>query len=504
MTRERSGYKTIAVNTIKPLPAALGALAVVAALFMGFFNLGGWLMNDDEGTYLYDAWRVSLGEIPYRDFFVSQTPLSFYPVAGLFKAFGPSVWAARALSYLCVLGAAALLVRMSRRFFAIDPLISIVAGFIFLFTKHVYFLGRMFMPDNAMLILSMAALYFALKSESDGAPNAQGRAVFLFGIFAGLAALAKLNALLLVAGYLLFLLIKGMRKASPAGNAAGRGAVALSGFFLTFGLPYALMLIAIPGTFHATIVFHAAKEKAAGALLTLAFSRIVHFVGNHNYGLILPAIAALFAGPIFKNMKRGLLLCMFSAVLLQVFLPGEFYIRYAVFALAPLALLAAGGIQAVVRMKKIRLVFLPAAAALILLSLAPSFSPKKLVARDEGTRALAALVERTTGPGDYIFGDDTGINFLARRPCPPRLTDVSGAMTRSGQIRAEDIRAECERFRVALILVETAGPAHHLKNLKDYGAFEAYLKESYQFVTAVDREFLRVEVYRRLSSRTVF
>src|SRR5512138_3838835 len=87
----------------------LAAVLVALALFMGFWNLDGWLMNDDEGTYLYGAWRVSLGEFPYRDFFLSQTPLGLVLGAGVFKAFGPSVWAARALSYALILGSAILI-----------------------------------------------------------------------------------------------------------------------------------------------------------------------------------------------------------------------------------------------------------------------------------------------------------------------------------------------------------------------------------------------------------
>jgi hypothetical protein len=56
------------------LPAALIALV----LFMGLYNLGGDLMNDDEGTYLYASWRVSLGEVPRL-------------TRGLMRTSGPSV-----------------------------------------------------------------------------------------------------------------------------------------------------------------------------------------------------------------------------------------------------------------------------------------------------------------------------------------------------------------------------------------------------------------------------
>ena len=68
----------------------LSAALIGLALFWGFYKPGGYLMNDDEGAYFCGAWRVSLREVPYRDFFVSQTPLSFYLGAALFKVFGSS------------------------------------------------------------------------------------------------------------------------------------------------------------------------------------------------------------------------------------------------------------------------------------------------------------------------------------------------------------------------------------------------------------------------------
>jgi hypothetical protein len=74
------------------IPAVLIALV----LFMGFYNLG---------------------EVPYRDFFVVQMPLSIYLTAGLFRLFGPEVWWARAASFLLILGTGFLICAASIKFF---------------------------------------------------------------------------------------------------------------------------------------------------------------------------------------------------------------------------------------------------------------------------------------------------------------------------------------------------------------------------------------------------
>jgi 4-amino-4-deoxy-L-arabinose transferase-like glycosyltransferase len=478
-------------------PAAL----VLLALFMGFYNLGGDLMNDDEGTYLYSSWRVSLGDVPYRDFFVSQAPASFYLGAAVFKIFGATVPAARALSFLFILGTACLIIRASRKFFHFSADLAFLAAAVFLFTKHIYFLGRMFMPDNAMLFFSTAALYFALKSEAGDGLNNRLPAAFFFGAFAGLATLAKLNAVLLLGGYLSFLLYLWLRSHDKKGvghQFRRKASAAIAGFLLAFGLIYALFVIFVPGTYHATLGFHLAKEKILfSRYAALPFVRLAQFIGNHDYGLIPLAIAGLFASPVFKDKKRTLLFFMTLAVLVQVLIPGTFFLRYIVFAFVPLAFFFGDGVAGIGSRKKLKYYLFPVAAVLILLSLGPAFNLKKLRAFDQDTRALAAFVGDNTSAGDYVFGDDPGINFLARRPCPPRLVDVSGAMTRSGQITAVDIRNECESHNVKLILVETSGPAHHLKNLIDYPAFQAYLDEDFTFVRNMPREFLGVDIYRR-------
>ena len=478
-------------------PKILAAVLIALALFMGFWNLGGWLMNDDEGTYLYDAWRVSLGELPYQDFFLSQTPLGIFLGAAAFKAFGPSVGAARALSVLLILAAAVLVGFAARRFFGLSPVISLLAAAAFLFTKHVYFLGRTFMPDVPMIFFSAAALFFGLKAEEAPAARKSNPSVFLFGVMAGFAALAKLNAVLLLAGYAVFLIFSAALRFDRLSAVFRKGALAAAGFLVSFGLPFGIMLAAVPGTFAGTIGFHLAKEKAAEPLLSLVFSRLGTLVGNHNYGLIPIALAGMVLVPFLRDRRRALAAALLLASLAPLFLPGTFYLRYVVFAFAPLALFFGAGLRAFSTPRKARPALLVLSAALMLLTLAPSFSVTKLRAFDRGTRDLAAYVATNTAPGEFVFGDDPGINFLARRPCPPRLVDVSGAMTSSGQVTAAMIREECERAGVKLILVETEGPAHHLKNLRDYAAFEAYLRESFTLVRTARREFLGVEVWSR-------
>jgi hypothetical protein len=59
-----------------------------------------WPLNlaIDEGTVLYDSFRITCGEVIYRDFFQFQGPVFYHIYAGLFAVTGPSIAAARALN----------------------------------------------------------------------------------------------------------------------------------------------------------------------------------------------------------------------------------------------------------------------------------------------------------------------------------------------------------------------------------------------------------------------
>jgi hypothetical protein len=77
-------------------PAAVGALT--CAYVVGFPLAIG---RADESHYLFEARRVFDGEVPYRDFFESLTPLSLYLLAAVYALFGVSLRAAR-IAIACV------------------------------------------------------------------------------------------------------------------------------------------------------------------------------------------------------------------------------------------------------------------------------------------------------------------------------------------------------------------------------------------------------------------
>jgi hypothetical protein len=105
-------------------PWLLSLAAAIALLHLPYLWPGGpWArlpvalyLGQDEGTVLYDSWRIDQGQVMYRDFFEFQGPIFYYLHAALFALTGPSITAARALHLLVTAAGSTLLAVVVARF----------------------------------------------------------------------------------------------------------------------------------------------------------------------------------------------------------------------------------------------------------------------------------------------------------------------------------------------------------------------------------------------------
>lgn len=95
-TTTRAGRPHPIVSVWRRAVSALWPVMLIAPIVLYYSQqLTRWLAYDDEGGYLYAAWRISLGEMPYRDFLTPQMPVFLYPGALLLSVSDLSVYAAR-------------------------------------------------------------------------------------------------------------------------------------------------------------------------------------------------------------------------------------------------------------------------------------------------------------------------------------------------------------------------------------------------------------------------
>lgn len=99
----------------RPARSVLGT-ALLFALAMAYLRLGLFIPMEfsDEGMIVYGIWRVSEGELPYRDFHQLYAPSTFFLGGALFRLFGTDLMVLRYL-VLIVKAAICVLVYFSAR-----------------------------------------------------------------------------------------------------------------------------------------------------------------------------------------------------------------------------------------------------------------------------------------------------------------------------------------------------------------------------------------------------
>lgn len=137
----------------------------------------------DEGLVLVGAWRVALGQIPYRDFWTIYSPGQFYVVALFFKLFGTTVESERWWDLLCrsalpVLGYL-IAARVTPKQYAL-----LVWAFILGWTASISYLGY---PLYPALDFTLAALLCTIRFQS----NRSSAALIAAGVCIGLATLFR-------------------------------------------------------------------------------------------------------------------------------------------------------------------------------------------------------------------------------------------------------------------------------------------------------------------------
>ena len=227
---------------LKFLPHALALLAVAVAVA----HFRTQIDSNDEGIAAMGAWRILLGQVPYREFFAIETPLSFYAIAPLYALFGVSLTVGRVATQLLGVALVVLVFRLARRWMQ-DPLFAAVplaflcqAGVgVLPFANHHWFAD----------VFGLAALLSAARALADGWKPGW----WLSGAAAALAfsslqdqGLFLLSGLAIVAGY------------APPKGSRGRSLVSFGGGALIATLPLAAIVLPRAGwavAWHDLVVF---------------------------------------------------------------------------------------------------------------------------------------------------------------------------------------------------------------------------------------------------------
>jgi len=484
----------------------IALVILILGLAYYLYHIDRWLAYDDEGGYLYAAWRIGEGEMPYRDFLTPQLPLFLYPGALLLKLSGNSVLALRVTSALAVVLSALFLYLTVRRIFGAGA--ALLALAVFMVHRDIYWSARFFRSEAYMLLYSMAGMYlfvcFYRACPEQGRREGRRPGLAASGLLFALATLARLFGFLPMAGCIFFMIYDAVR-GKEVKQVVRKAAWLLGPYIVVTGAGFALFYYLTPNFFTA-ILGHHLKQGSELSRLQVFFKGLGlywSYLRGHPLFLLL-TIPALVRSLKTGDRLQALFACQIPTAAAFLILSRELGERHlvhlvpslsALFAASLVHLPSSGWLQKIYpfgRRARLIIIFL-----LIALALWPSWQMNRLVAswREDDTHVLAEYIQAHTEEDDYVLSDYPGLNFYAKSKNTPSGAGLSRGAALGGQILGRELIREIEEKQVRMVLVNIAQGAHQMAYLHDYDEFHRYVQKHFRLAGRVVYDYRPLEVY---------
>ncbi len=476
-------------------------LLVIAILLAGFayyrYRIDKWRAYDDEGGYLYAAWRISEGEVPYRDFLTPQLPVFLYPGALVLAASDYAVKAVRLYMSLLTLGSGLGLTLVLWRLWGWRT--ALIALPLYLVQRDIFWAGRFFRPEAPMLFWGMLGLYLFVVAY----PERKKALLGLSGVALGLSMMSKLFGALYVAGIGLFLLAEAFR------TREWRDFWRVS---LSFGVPFAFSVLSIGGHFYlkspafiADVLGHHLRQGRGTPAWMVVLKGLKLYWDLLKGQPILVTLGLVGLGISWRREPRLGRVCAWQVPTMLSFLAmtrglQERHLTYVIpFLISGAAIALRQALSLLQKESHLwrRLAGTVGLTVLLALMIWPSVRYNAWVAswEEHDTEQWASYLQGLTDPEDYVLSDYPGINFFARRRTTPIGAGISRGAALSGQILGADLIREIEAYNVKVVLLNVAQGAHQFVNLRDYPTFKRYLQENFYLIDRRKRDYRLLEVY---------
>ncbi|MBL7196767.1 MAG: glycosyltransferase family 39 protein [Candidatus Omnitrophica bacterium] len=496
-------------NIFKKYSDIIALSVIIFAFFLYIYNISGWLINDDEGTFLYISWKVSEGKVLYRDIpAFNKPPLLFYIGAGLFKFFQTRILFYRLLSTIVTLIGAFFVYLIAKKIYNFR--VAILSLLLYLIHPMIFEQARFFMPDCYFLLFTIVTLYLFMKGY-----DKNNKIFFLLsGFMLGLSFLFKLIAVVPFIGYLIFFFYIAITNKRKFTDALSYCLIMGFGFLSITSIISIIFYFLSPDLFQQTIGHHLNLGRDL-PLLSVFKKNLNFFCQYFKYYLLLVAPAALVAirNLVKKEDKRQIFSFLLLTILLFLGIRRELYFRHLMYLLPIFVILSSSFFAYLFNHRnhflKLTSIILVSVFCYKCINTALFILSKK----DKDTKILVNYIKSQTQRENYVLADYAGLNFYSQRDGPPIIGNLCGTATKSGQIKAKDLIEEIKKYNVRLILIHTKGEGnffrgrpdknrlsfgpHHFANLSDYKKFIAYVKENYSYKRIFNREGQLLEIFAR-------
>lgn len=480
-------------RTVLVLALAL-ILLVLAALYYSD-RLTNWLAYDDEGGYLYAAWRISLGEAPYRDFLTPQLPVFLYPGALVLLLSGNSVAAVRWSALLLTLASAGILFLAARKLWG--DAVGLLALLLVLMHQEVFWAARFFRPEASMLFWGILGLYVLILAY----PKRRRWGLVTVGVCLALAMMAKLFGALIIAGVGLFVLAEGIR--TRDWGDMWRSALLIGGSFAVILALFAIAFSIVSPEFIKAVLGHHLMQGSGTPWLEVVTKGLALYWDYVKTQPLFFLLAAVGGWRSFQGRPgERVYLWQVPTALAFLAMTRGLQGRHFTYVVPSLAALASLGLLYLVRLasghRRWQRALVALASGVIVAVLArPYLAKNEMVASWGGDDTVSWIkrIQDLAEPDEYVISDYPGLNFFSARPTTRLVAGISRGAAKSGQIKGAAIIEEMEAVSAPLVLLNVAQGSHQFVNLTDYGQFKAYLQENYYLVERKQYDYRLMEVY---------
>lgn len=470
-------------------------IVVIAVIGLIFYNIDGWLVEDDEGTALYASWRYTEGEEPYIDFSTTNPPLFLSLGKAAVQTFGRNILPLRSISALSIIAGVTILTLAIKSIWG--SRIALLVWSCTLLTPQVYELARVFRADSIMIALICVGLALALLEIR------QRKRIFLMlaGILLGLAMTTKVLAIMPFLGILMWLTIR---------RIPDREWPAIIKDNISFGVPAASVLILSYGLLELRLPGTLAMIAGAQGESLYEVSYLWRFVKGLVGWIVLFMInpLLLIASPLAPltiirhrwNQERLFWATQVAGMLPIFVIGGPVYPRYLAY-LTPslLALFFIWLAEQKIDLPKVKSPYI-LLAALALPLLFAVHQRERLYRSETDTVALTEWVAEHTEPDAVVVSDYAELNFHAGRRSIPIQPSIGQNWAATGLITGELLREQMEEKNAAMLLLHIPGgpwEPYHLSSLQDYDEFLDYLDTYYEPVEYWNRAGQLIEIWQR-------